>query len=153
MNKEFGVSFVSSYVPRQCGIATFTNDLATSVTKIQSGTPLHASLTALNDIPEGYKYPPEVKFEIKDKSINDFKEAAYFLNLSNRDVINLQHEFGLYGGEAGSHILHLLENLKKPVVTTMHTVLEHPNEDQLKVVQEISRYSSCIVVQSEKAFG
>lgn len=152
MSKPFGVSFISSFVPRQCGIATFTNDLATSFIKIENDTKLHTSITALNDIPESYKYPPEVKFEIKDKSINDFKEAAYFLNLSDRDIINLQHEFGLYGGEAGSHILYLLENIKKPVVTTLHTVLEHPDEDQLKVMQEIGRYSSYVIVQSAKAF-
>ncbi len=152
MNKAFGVSFISSYVPRQCGIATFTNDLASSFKKIENGTTLHTRITALNDIPEGYKYPPEVKFEIKDKSINDFKEAAYYLNLSDNEIINLQHEFGLYGGEAGSHILYLLENLKKPVVTTLHTVLEHPTEDQEKIIQEINRYSSYVVVQSRKAF-
>ena len=94
MGKTFGVSFISSYVPRQCGIATFTNDLATSFKKIENGASLHARITVLNDIPEGYKYPPEVKFEIKDKSINDYKEAAYYLNLSGNDIINLQHEFG-----------------------------------------------------------
>lgn len=151
MNKAFGVSFISSYIPRQCGIATFTNDLAVSFTKLNNGTDLFSNVTALNDNPEGYKYPKDVKFEIKDKSINDFKEAAYYLNLSDKDVVNLQHEFGLYGGEAGSHILYLLENLKKPVVTTLHTVLEQPNEDQHKVIQEINRYSSYIVVQSERA--
>jgi glycosyltransferase involved in cell wall biosynthesis len=151
MSKTFGVSFISSYIPRQCGIATFTNDLASSFKNLSNGSSLVGNVTALNDIPEGYKYPQEVKFEIKDKSINDFKEAAYYLNLSDKDVINLQHEFGLYGGEAGSHILYLLENIKKPVVTTLHTVLEHPNDDQLKVIQEINRYSSYMVVQSEKA--
>lgn len=153
MSKTFGVSFISSYIPRQCGIATFTNDLATSFKKLRNGVNLNVSVTALNDVPEGYKYPSEVKFEIKDKSSNDFKEAAYYLNLSDKDIINLQHEFGLYGGEAGSHILYLLENLKKPVVTTLHTVLEHPDDDQLKVMQEINRYSSYMVVQSEKAQG
>lgn len=151
MSKKFGVAFISSYIPRQCGIATFTNDLATSFKNISNGTELLVNVAALNDIPEGYKYPQDVKFEIKDKSINDFKEAAYYLNLSNKDVINIQHEFGLYGGEAGSHILYLLENIKKPVVTTLHTVLDKPNEDQLKVIQEINRYSSYIVVQSERA--
>src|SRR5688572_12975352 len=101
IHKPFGISFISSFVPRQCGIATFTNDLATSI-NLHDG--YHINVTALNDIPEGYKYSPEVKFEIKDKSINDFKEAAYYLNLSDSDVINIQHEFGLYGGDAGSNI-------------------------------------------------
>lgn len=153
MNKIFGVSFISSFIPRQCGIATFTNDLSASFRNLNNGILMKTNITAINDIPEGYKYPPEVKFEIKDKSINDFKEAAYYLNLSDKDIINLQHEFGLYGGEAGSHILYLLENLKKPVITTLHTVLEHPNEDQLKVISEISGYSSYIVVQSKKAYS
>ncbi len=151
MNKKFGVNFISSYIPRLCGIATFTNDLAASFKNLSNGIELRVNVSALNDIPEGYKYSQDVKFEIKDKSINDFKEAAYYLNLSDKDVINIQHEFGLYGGEAGSHILHLLENIKKPVVTTLHTVLEHPTEDQLKVIQEINRYSSYIIVQSERA--
>lgn len=153
MIKRFGVSFISSYIPRQCGIATFTNDLASSFQNLQSnGTALRSSITALNDAAEGYKYPSEVTFEIKDKKINDFKEAAYYLNLSDKDIINLQHEFGLYGGEAGSHILYLLENLKKPVVTTLHTVLENPTDDQLKVMQEIGKHSSYLVVQSERSF-
>lgn len=151
MNKAFGVSFVSSYVPRQCGIATFTYDLATSFLSLGNDAKLHASVAALNDNSEGYKYPPEVKFEIKDKTSNDFKEAAYFLNLSNRDVINIQHEFGLYGGDAGSNILLLMENAKKPIITTLHTVLQYPDEDQLKVMHEISRLSSYIVVQSHRA--
>lgn len=153
MTKTFGVSFIASYIPRQCGIATFTNDLASSFCNIKSnGTAITTSITALNDTLEGYKYAGDVKFEIKDKKINDFKEAAYFLNLSDKDIINIQHEFGLYGGEAGSHILYLLENLKKPVVTTFHTVLETPNEDQLKVTKEIAKYSSYLVVQSEHSF-
>jgi glycosyltransferase involved in cell wall biosynthesis len=152
MNKKLGVSFISSYIPRQCGIATFTNDLSSAFNNLSNGNELASSVTALNDISEGYKYPKEVKFEIKDKSINDFKEAAYYLNLSDKDIINLQHEFGLYGGEAGSHILYLLENLKKPVVTTFHTVLENPNDDQQKVIEEIARYSSYLIVQSEKSF-
>lgn len=153
MKKSFNVSFISSYLPRRCGIATFTNDLITSFRKIDSENGINGSITALNDIPEGYKYNKDVKFEIRDKNINDYKEAAYFLNLSENRVINLQHEFGLYGGEAGAHILNLLENLKKPVVTTLHTVLSKPNDDQLKVVRELGRLSSYLVVQSNKAFN
>jgi glycosyltransferase involved in cell wall biosynthesis len=154
MNKPFGVSFISSYIPRQCGIATFTNDLANSLKNINNDeTGTLVNITALNDITEGYKYTSDVKFEIKDKSINDFKEAAYYLNLSDNDVVNLQHEFGLYGGDAGSNILYLLENIKKPVITTLHTVLEHPDEDQLRVIQEINEYSSYFIVQSERSQG
>lgn len=157
MSKNYGVSFISSYIPRQCGIATFTNDLANSLISVynnngrKNSNKLSVNITALNDIPEGYKYTGEVKFEIKDKRVNDYKEAAYYLNLSGNDIINLQHEFGLYGGDAGSNILYLLENIRKPVVTTLHTVLDKPNEDQLKVVQEIGEYSSYLVVQSERS--
>ncbi len=149
--KTLGVSFISSYLPRQCGIATFTNDLATAIGRISRHENILTNIAALNDIPEGYKYPSDVKFEIKDKSINDFKEAAYYLNLSDSDIINIQHEFGLYGGDAGANILYLIENLNKPLVTTLHTVLEKPSPDEMKVVKQIAFHSSYIIVQSERA--
>lgn len=148
IHKPFGISFISSFVPRQCGIATFTNDLATS---INTNSEYHINITALNDIPEGYKYSPDVKFEIKDKSVNDFKEAAYYLNLSESDVINIQHEFGLYGGDAGSNILHLVERLNKPSVATLHTVLENPSKEELKIIKELSEHTSFLVVMSQRA--
>lgn len=151
MGNSLNISFVSSYVPRQCGIATFTNDLVSSIRKLSNGEEYSLNITALNDIPEGYKYPPEVKFEIKDKSVNDFNEAAYYLNLSDSDIINIQHEFGLYGGEAGSNILFLLERLKKPFVTTLHTILEKPSYEQLKIIQDIGELSSFLVVQSARS--
>lgn len=151
MSKPLNISFISSYVPRQCGIATFTNDLSTSIKKLSTGGEYSINVTALNDIPEGYKYPAEVKFEIKDKNVNDFNEAAYYLNLSDSDIINIQHEFGLYGGDAGSNILYLIERLKKPLVTTLHTILEKPTYEQMKVVQELGELSSYLVVQSKRS--
>jgi len=151
MNKPLGISFISSYLPRQCGIATFTNDLVSSIKKISTGKDYSINVTALNDIPEGYKYPAEVKFEIKDKNVNDYNEAAYYLNLSDSDIINIQHEFGLYGGEAGSNILYLIERLKKPFVTTLHTILENPSEEQLKIIQGIGELSSYLIVQSSRS--
>lgn len=152
MSKILGISFISSYVPRRCGIATFTNDLATSISKLSSTGEYSVNIAALNDIPEGYKYPGEVKFELKDKNVDDFKEAAYYLNLSDSDVINIQHEFGLYGGEAGSNILYLMEKLNKPIVTTLHTILDKPSDEQHKVVKEIGERSSYLIVQSARAF-
>lgn len=154
MYKNINVSFISSYLPRQCGIATFTNDLATAVSKLRGDglDGLEVEITALNNIPEGYKYPSEVKFEIKEQNLNDFKEAANFLNLSKADVINLQHEFGLYGGEDGSNILYLIQNLKKPLVTTLHTILANPTEEQEKIVKELAEASSFLVVQSMRSF-
>lgn len=151
MRKTLNISFVSSYLPRQCGIATFTNDLVTSIKKLSTNNEYSLNVTALNDIPESYKYPAEVKFEIKDKNDNDFIEAAYYLNLSDSDIINIQHEFGLYGGEAGSNILNLLERLKKPFVTTLHTILEKPTNEQLKIIQEIGELSSYLVIQSKRS--
>lgn len=151
MDKPLGISFISSYVPRQCGIATFTNDLVSSIKKLSAGKEYSINVTALNDIPEGYKYPAEVKFEIKDKNVNDFNEAAYYLNLSDSDIINLQHEFGLYGGEAGSNILYLIERLNKPFVTTLHTILENPTEEQYKIIREICELSSYSIVQSGRS--
>lgn len=150
IHKPFGISFISSFVPRQCGIATFTSDLANSINSPDNGEH-HISVTALNDTTEGYKYPSEVKFEIKDKTPNDFKEAAYYLNLSDADIISIQHEFGLYGGDAGSNILQLVEQLHKPSVVTLHTVLENPSNEQLKVIKELSERTSYLVVMSKRA--
>ncbi|MBK8551989.1 MAG: glycosyltransferase family 4 protein [Ignavibacteria bacterium] len=151
MEKNFGISLISSYVPRRCGIATFSNDLANSIKNFDSNE-FSVNISALNDIPEGYKYSSDVNFEIKDKNINDFKEAANYLNLSDSDVINIQHEFGLYGGDAGSNILYLINKLNKPIVTTLHTVLENPSKEELKVLQEIGSRSSYMVVQSQRSF-
>lgn len=150
MIKEIEVAFVSSYVPRKCGIATFTKDLADSISDLDGGEAGIGSITvtALNDIAEGYKYPSEVNFEIRDKSINGYKEAAQYLNLSSANVVNVQHEFGLYGGEGGSNILYFFEKLRKPVVTTLHTVLEEPSKEEYKVLKEIARRSVYLVVQS-----
>ncbi len=104
MKRSFGITFISSYVPRRCGIATFTNDLLNSIKNFDTNNEFTLNVAALNDLVEEYKYPGDVKLEIKDKNISDFKEAAYYLNLSDSDVINIQHEFGLYGGEAGLNI-------------------------------------------------
>lgn len=154
MYKQINVSFVATYIPRQCGIATFTNDLANSVVelmgeKLSDGKPVN--ITALTDTAEGYKYGSEVKFEIKDQEINDYKEAAHFLNHSSSEIICLQHEFGIFGGEHGENIVLLLQNMNKPVVTTLHTVIESPLPEQLNIIREIGSYSSYIIVQSSRA--
>ena len=151
MKKNFGINIASSYVPRRCGIATFSNDLAASLKELVSEEN-QVSITALNDTREGYKYTHEVKLEIYDKSVTDFKEAANYLNLSDCNVINIQHEYGIFGGEAGSNILYLIDRLNKPVVTTLHTVLENPSKEEAKILQEISERSSYIVVQSQRSF-
>jgi glycosyltransferase involved in cell wall biosynthesis len=151
MSNPLNISFISSYVPRQCGIATFTNDLSASIKKLSKDNEYSISVTAINDYLDGYKYPSEVKFEIKDNSVNDFIEAANYFNLSDSDIINIQHEFGLYGGEAGSNILYFIERLKKPFVTTLHTILEKPSFEQHKVIRDIGTLSSYLVVQSKRS--
>ncbi|MDZ4713692.1 MAG: glycosyltransferase family 4 protein [bacterium] len=151
MRNRFGVTFVSSYIPRRCGIATFTNDLLNSVKNLNIKEKYSVNVAALNDLVKEYKYPQEVIFEINDKRVNDFKEAAYYLNLSDSDVVNIQHEFGLYGGESGSNILYLMETLNKPIVTTLHTVLEKPSSDQQRVLKEIAQRSSFLIVQSQRS--
>ena len=146
------VAFVSTYVPRKCGIATFTHDLAYAVSH-HMNAPLgegdRIKIVALNDQTK-YDYPDEVIFEIRDQYITDYQEAANFLNLSPVDVVCLQHEFGIFGGEAGSNVLTLLEHLNKPVITTFHTILQKPSQIQLETVQNIGRNSSLLVVPARK---
>ena len=147
-------AFIASYPPRKCGIGTFTNDLVQSlrqVTAEQRPREDHLQVVAMNNLPQGYKFPPEVHFVIQEKSRSDYREAADFLNLSTVDVVNLQHEYGIFGGPDGNHILHLLKHVKKPVVTTLHTVLEHPTPGQKKTMEALLEQSTLVVVLAEKA--
>ena len=145
-------AFVATYVPRQCGIATFTYDLLTNLRALygaKAGDVLH--VVALNDAIGEHEYPAEVRFVIRQQHKGDYREAAAFLNLSVHQVISLQHEFGIFGGEDGSHIVYLLENLEKPVVTTLHTVLEEPTSQQREVLEAVCALSTLVVVQAERA--
>lgn len=145
------IAFVGDYLPRLCGIATFTSDLLTSVAtqfpKIQ------CFALPVNDTEEGYDYPPEVRFEIKEQSLASYRQAADFLSISDVDVICVQHEFGIYGGTAGGHLLALLREVNIPIVTTLHTVLKDPNADQQRVMQELIQLSTRLVVMSQKGEG
>lgn len=146
-----GIAFLGNYLPRACGIATFTYDLAEAVAA-QSGEEQPVIIAALNDIPEGYAYPNRVKFEIRQESSVDYAKAADFLNFSNIDVVSLQHEYGIFGGDTGSNVLTFLRRLKRPVVTTCHTVLEKPKPMERDILREIAELSSKLVVMSERAF-
>ncbi len=149
------VSFVSTYVPRRCGIATFTHDLVRSLCEHQGNADdLSAcvDIVALNNTQEGYPYGPEVHFEIRDQHKADYREAADFLNVSPVDVVSIQHEFGIFGGTWGGHLITLLENLKKPVVTTLHTVLREPFDDEMRrVFEAVCERSTLLVVMAHKA--
>src|SRR3984957_20464307 len=140
------IAVIGNYLPRQCGIATFTTDLCAAISA-EYGT---ARLLALpvNDTEQGYDYPARVRWSLAQDDLRSYQEAAEFLNFNNIDMVCLQHEYGIFGGPAGSHILQLLRGLKMPVVTTLHTVLREPNPDQLMVMQEIAELSDRLIVMS-----
>lgn len=142
------IAFVADYLPRKCGIATFTADLLSAVA---TAYPQSRSLSvAVNDWKSSYEYPEEVRFEIEEQDLSSYLRAADFLNISNVDIVCLQHEFGIFGGVAGSHILAFLRELRMPVVTTFHTVLREPKADQRRVMQELVSLSTRLVVMSER---
>lgn len=151
------VAFVASYPPRQCGIATYTSDLLRSVKSLycQKGyleSPDYLQVIALNNTEEDYpSYSQEVSFTINTQISGEYRRAAEFLNHSPVDVVSLQHEFGLFNGENGENVLHLLDTLNKPVVTTLHTVLVEPTKGQLNTLKKICDQSSRVVVLAEKA--
>ena len=142
------IAFLADYIPRKCGIATFTADLREAIAAQYPG--LHSSIIAMTDSPEGYDYPPEVRFEIPEQDISAYRRAADFLNLINVDVLCLQHEFGIFGGPSGRHLLTLLRNLRMPVVTTLHTILRDPTREQKLVLQEVVNLSARVVSMAEK---
>ncbi|RYD47039.1 MAG: glycosyltransferase, partial [Verrucomicrobiaceae bacterium] len=142
------IAFVGGYEPRLCGIATFTTDLCEAVAAAVPETMCIAC--AVNDRTEGYKYPSRVRLEMLEKDIDSYRRAADFLNFNNVDVLCIQHEFGIYGGSAGRHLLALLKEVRIPVVTTLHTVLTDPNPAQRSVMEELVRRSDRLVVMAQK---
>lgn len=144
------VAFISSYVPRQCGIATFTQDLCEAVHTAR-GSDYEVTVAALNDVPEGYPYPARVRFEMRQAVQADYRLAAEYLNVNQVSAVCLQHEYGIFGGPCGAHILTLLRRLRRPLVTTLHTVLKNPSDQQRVVAQEIMALSTRVVVMSELA--
>jgi len=141
------IAVIGNYLPRQCGIATFTTDLCAAIST-ECGS---ARLLALpvNDTDEGYDYPDRVRWSLAQDNVTSYQNAAAFLNFNNIDMVCLQHEYGIFGGPAGSHILHLLRGLKMPVVTTLHTVLREPNPDQMSVMKQIAELSDRLIVMSQ----
>jgi len=142
------IAFVGNHLPRKCGIATFTTDLLAAVQAAHPSSQCFA--VAVNDIKGGYEYPEVVRFEIEEQDLSSYLRAADFLNISNVDMVCLQHEFGIFGGPAGGHILAFLRELRMPVVTTLHTVLKEPRTDQRRVMQELISLSARLVVMTER---
>ncbi len=143
------VAMIGNYLPRKCGIATFTTDLCDAIHTEYRATELLA--LPVNDTVEGYSYPARVRFELSQDELASYRQAADFLNFSNIDLVCLQHEYGIFGGPAGSHILELLRRLQMPVVTTLHTVLREPNPDQRMVMEEIAALSDRLIVMSRQS--
>jgi glycosyltransferase involved in cell wall biosynthesis len=140
------IAVVGNYLPRHCGIATFTTDLCDAIHSEYGAAELLA--LPVNDTDEGYTYPARVRFELSEDNLASYRQAADFLNFSRIDLVCLQHEYGIFGGRAGGHILELLRRLQMPVATTLHTVLRDPNPDQRAVMEEIAALSDRIIVMS-----
>ena len=141
------IAIVGNYLPRQCGIATFTTDLCDAISA-EFGTERLFALP-VNDPESEYDYPERVRFELTEEETASYERAAEFLNFTNVDLVCVQHEYGIFGGPAGSHILELLRQIRMPVVTTLHTVLREPNPDQYRVMVELSQLSDRLIVMSQ----
>ena len=142
------IAFLGDYVPRRCGIATFTADICEAIAA--EFPQAQCIVGAVNDRPEGYDYPARVRFEIAEQELDSYRRAAEFLNINNVEVVSVQHEFGIYGGAAGSHLLEFLREVRMPVVTTLHTVLRDPNDDQRAVMKQLDALSQRFVVMAER---
>src|SRR3954469_7059251 len=142
------IAVIGNSLPRRCGIATYTTDLKNAISV--SRQDLETCIVAMTDHGQAYDYPPAVAFQIKDDNIEEYVRAADVLNAGRFDTVCLQHEFGIFGGEAGAHILVLLSRLTMPVVTTFHTVLAKPTAVQRAVMERIVEASSKVVVMAKK---
>lgn len=142
------IAFIGNSLPRRCGIATFTTDLQSAVAA--SRADFRTVIVAMTDHGQFYDYPASVGIQIHDDLVNDYIRAAEFLNAGHYDVVSLQHEFGIFGGDAGSEIIPLLSLLKMPIVTTLHTVLAEPSAAQRDVFIKVIALSSKVVVMAEK---
>ena len=138
------MAFIGNYAPRRCGIATFTHDLHNAVSLANPA--LETCVVAMTDEEPDYDYPAIVQVQIHDEAVDEYIRAAAFLNDGNYDVVSLQHEFGIFGGEAGGHIMELLSRLSMPIITTFHTILPNPTPIQDAVMREIIGVSAKLIV-------
>jgi glycosyltransferase involved in cell wall biosynthesis len=148
VSKLSRLAFIGNSLPRRCGIATFTTDLQQAVAAAYPD--VETTIVAMTDHGHAYCYPETVRLHINDETIEDYLHAAAMLNAGRYDVVSLQHEFGIFGGEAGDHILALLSRLAMPVVTTLHTILADPTPAQRRVIDRIVEGSAKVIVMAEK---
>jgi len=141
------VTLIGSYLPRQCGIATFTADLAGAI--VDSDPTIDCTIVAMNDRRKGYQYPGDVRFQIDQNNLSEYRLAADFLNVRDPAVVCLQHEYGIFGGQRGSFIIELAKNLKSPLFTTLHTVLRDPLAEEKQIIAQLAELSASLVVMSE----
>ncbi len=140
---------VGNHLPRLCGIATFTTDLADAIAAERPA--LDCFVVAMNDAGKQHEYPPRVRFEIPERDLSAYRRAADFLNVNGVDVVSVQHEYGIFGGKAGAHLLELLRELRMPIVTTLHTLLAEPDPLQRAAMDELTSLSERLVVMSTQA--
>ena len=145
--EELPIAFVGSYVPRRCGIATFTRDMAT----FTAGAGATSMVVAVTDPSGEYEYPPEVKYEIRQGVKADYARAGEYVSYSGAKLVSIQHEFGIFGGDDGAYVLELLAALRVPAVATLHTVLRDPSESQRQIIRQICNRSASVVVMSRIA--
>ena len=143
------IAFIGNHLPRRCGIATFTHDLHRAVAAARPE--LDTCVVAMTDSRGDYDYPECVRREVRDEIVDDYVRAAAILNAERFDVVSLQHEFGIFGGAAGGHIVEMLSRLEMPIVTTLHTVLQQPSSAQRAVMDHIVERSTKLVVMANKA--
>ena len=141
------IALLGNHVPRQCGIATFTTDLSEAIALELPESDVFVA--AMNDVGRRHAYPPRVRFELPENELAAYRRAASFLNLSGADVLCVQHEYGIFGGTAGAHLLALLREVRMPIVTTLHTLLSEPDDAQRRVMDEVVRLSERVVVMSD----
>lgn len=144
--QPINLTFVSSYIPRKCGIATFTKDLITAINDLNPHSPV--KVVAMNEEAESRRYPHEVRQIIERDDPESYADAARTINNSSSEIVCLQHEYGLFGGDAGEHLFKLLERIRQPIVTTLHTVLEKPTELQRDVLFRVAKLSEAVVVMT-----
>lgn len=141
--------YISTYLPRKCGIASFTKDLTNAVNLLN---PLSfAEIMAVTKYFNGDAFPWEVKVKIKEQDKRSYIDAANYINNSSADVVNLQHEFGIFGGGDGEYILELTSRINKPLITTMHTVLSDPGQNQVRIIKKLAAQSQAVIVMVETA--
>lgn len=149
-SKTQKIALLGSYAPRQCGIATFGTDLACALGDLESKPIVH--VIAMDDH-SGADHPPEVKYIISESETLDYVAAAEFVNENNYDLLSVQHEFGIFGGDSGSHLLEMVRAVRVPIVVTLHTVLAQPSESQRKVLEELLQLCERVIVMSHRAKG